>query len=242
MRYQLLVAWVLAAAGAYAQVPGFMGKRFSLFLEANPTPALLVQNANNETVVGGGSRAHKENLFAYTFRPQGTIEYLVHRDVSLGVSYSRISVGTVRGILTSPTDSEFTADYDVIKGQALGLHVKLYKFNESNSIAPIGFYKTLSVYLTQTNSYENRKSKTKLFEKEFIYPVASLGVGRQSMIAKGLILKTGVEFGWAFVPFNFFKESEDEWTMQEYAGYNVHQSLFGHYLFNVNVAIGYMIF
>ena len=244
MRYTVTFAFLLLALSAQAQVPGFMGRRFTVFLDANPTPAIFVQNANNALATyTEETRAHKkESYLAYNFRPQITAEYLVHRDVSLGLSYSRISVGTLRGFLTHPDATEFTVDYDVVKGQALGIHLKMFGFKKSASIAPIGFYKTLSVYLTQTNTYDNRKSKTKLFEKDFTYPVVSLGIGRQSMITKNVIVKTGIELGWAFVPSNFWSESEDEWTTQEYAGYNVHQSLFGYYMFNVNLGVGYTIF
>jgi hypothetical protein len=240
----MIFAFLLLAVSAHAQVPGFMGRRFTLFLDANPTPAIFVQNANNTlaTYTESGRPHRKESYLAYNFRPQITAEYLVHRDVSLGLSYSRISVGTVRGILTHPDATEFEPDFDVVKGQGLGLHVKVFPFNKSASIAPIGFYKTLSIYLTQTNTYDDKKSKAKLFEKEFTYPVVSLGFGRQSMIAKYFIVKMGIELGWAFVPGNFWSESEEDWTMQEYAGYNVHQSLFGHYMFNVNLGVGYTIF
>lgn len=244
MRYTIIVAFLLLAVSAHAQVPGFMGRRFTVFLDGNPTPAIFVQNSNNAlaTYTESGRGHKKESYFAFNFRPQITAEYLVHRDVSLGLSYSRINVGTVRGFLNHPDATEFEIDFDVVKGHALGLHLKFFRFNESASIAPIGFYKTLSVYMTQTNTYEDKKSKAKLFQKEFTYPVVSLGIGRQSMLAKNLIVKTGIELGWAFVPRNFLSESEDDWTTQEFAGYNVHQSLFGHYMFNVNLGIGYTIF
>jgi hypothetical protein len=244
MRNILVVLSLLSSGVLCAQVPGYMGNRFSFFLEANPAPALLVQNINNEVIVNPGgddARTYKVNKFAFNFRPQITFEYLIKRDLSLGVSYSRIGIGTVRGVKADPADTNepFTEDLDVVKGQSIGLHFKFYQFDHSASIAPIGFYKTLSIYLTQTNTFDTKKSKSKLFQNEFLYPVVTFGFGRQAMIAKNLILKTGFELGWAFVPTNFFSETEEDWTVQEYAGYNVHQSLWGHYLFNFNVAIGY---
>ena len=244
MRYYLSM-FILLGSSAMAQVPGYMGKRFSFFLEGNPTPALFVQNSNNTVIANpGGDQANtdKVNRFAFNFRPQVTLEYLVHRDVSIGLSYSRINIGTARAYVVPPRtedDHDYMLDMDVVKGDAAGIHLKFFKFRQSGSIAPIGFYQTFSVYATRTNTYDSKKSSTKQFKNDFVYPVASISVGRQSMIAKNLILKTGVEFGWAFVPFNFMMETEDAWTVQEYSGYNVHRSLFGHYLFNFNIAIGY---
>ncbi|MBA4144764.1 MAG: hypothetical protein DI538_20865 [Azospira oryzae] len=224
-----------------------MGKRFSLFLEGNPTPAFFVQNQNNRVMYdfAGGARAKEVNRFAFNFRPQATVEYLVGRDVSIGISYSRIAIGTNRGFLDQyqdPSSTNYSVDYDVVRGQSAGVHLKFYGFDRSASIAPIGFYETFAVYVTQTNTYDDKKSKTKQFKNDFIYPVATVSIGRQTMLARNLLLKTGVEFGWAFVPTNFLTETEDTWTVQEYAGYNVHQSLAGYYLFNFNVALGYALF
>ncbi|HEY0742570.1 MAG TPA: hypothetical protein VGD40_13940 [Chryseosolibacter sp.] len=240
-----LILFCFVAGSAVAQVPGYMGKRLSIFLEGNPTPALFVQNSNNAVIAdpgGDGANAAKVNRFAFNFRPQASIEYLVHRDVSLGVSYSRISIGTARAYTVDPTHEEqhvFSLNHDVVKGQAAGLHLKIFQFKKSASLAPIGFYQGFSVYVTQTNTYDTKKSKAKQFKNDFLYPVAAFTFGRQSMIAKNLLLKTGAEFGWAFVPFNFMTETIDDWNVQEYSGYNVHRSLFGSYLFNLNVAVGY---
>lgn len=245
MKSSWLLMMLLFSVAVNAQVPGFMGKRFSVFLEANPTPALFVQNADNQVIVNPGgddARTHDENLFAFTFRPQVTLEYLLGRDVSVGFSYSRISVGTTRAYQISEANPNYLIDYDVVRGQSIGMHLKMYRFSKSASIAPIGFYTTLSAYLTQTNTYDTKKSKAKQFKNDFVYPVATLGLGRQTMIAKNLLLKTGVEIGWAFVPTNFLSETEDDWTIQEYAGYNVHQSLFGHYILSLNVSLGYTLF
>lgn len=240
-----LMFFSLVAGSAFAQVPGYMGKRLSIFLEGNPTPALFVQNPNNAVIAdpgGDGANAAKVNRFAFNFRPQVSLEYLVHRDVSLGVSYSRISIGTARAYVLAPEQEEshsFSLDHDVVRGQAAGLHLKFFQFKNSASLAPIGFYQGFSVYVTQTNTYDTKKSKAKQFKNDFLYPAATYSFGRQSMIAKNLLLKTGAEFGWAFVPFNFLTETQEDWNIQEYSGYNVHRSLFGSYLFNLNVALGY---
>jgi hypothetical protein len=250
MRWLILtgISCLVGLADVHAQVPGFMGKRFALFLEPNLTPALFVQNVNNTVMINPGgdqARTEKNNLLSINYRPQITLEYLVTRDVSLGFSYSVLQFGTPRRYETAssqPGSPQYEIDFDVVRGRAAGMHFKFYKFRQSASIAPIGFYKTISIYFSQTNTYDDKKSTVKQFKNDFLYPVVCYGIGRQTMIAKNFILKTGVDVGWAMVPINYLQESEEEWTVQEYAGYNVHGSLLGYYLFNITLSFGYIPF
>lgn len=248
MKFRYALVFIIGAFAAEAQVPGFLGKRFMVFLDANPTPALFVQNINNVVTANLGDHPRTElvNRFAFNIRPQVTAEYLVFQNFGVGISYSRLMMGTNRAYYDRPQlpgeDIDFLTDLDVVKGQAAGIHFKFYQFNSSASIPPIGYYQTLSVYFTQTNTYDDKKSTAKQFKNDFTYPVLSLSLGRQSMIAKNLLLKTGVEFGWALVPNNFISEGENSWDAQEYSGYNVHRSLFGYYCFNINIGLGYVVF
>jgi hypothetical protein len=152
--YTLVLLINVFAAGA--QVPGYMGKRFTIFADANPTPAFMVMNMNNAVIVnlsGDDRRTHKVNRFAFNVRPQVTLEYLIHRSASLGISYGMPIVGTNRAYYTSPTDEADgtrykTDELDVVRGQAFGFHLKLYDFRGSASVPPIGFYRTFN-----TNQY-----------------------------------------------------------------------------------------
>lgn len=251
MRTFYTLVLLINVFAATAQVPGFMGKRFTIFADANPTPAFLVMNMNNAVIVdlsdGDGTRQRKVNRFAFNVRPQITLEYLIHRSVSLGISYGMPIVGTTRAYYTSPTAEADGLDYktdemDVVRGQAFGLHLKLYDFKGSASVPPIGYYRTINVFFTRTNTYDTKTSKAKQFRDDFIYPAVSFGIGRQNMLTKNLLLKTGVEFGWAFVPMNHLEEVDGSWNVQEYSGYSAHQSLFGYYLFNINIGLGYVLF
>jgi hypothetical protein len=261
MKSGLVIVFSLCAIVCQGQVPGYMGKRFMLFADINPTPALFVQNVNNSVVgardgdglgdgtipiMGTGTQTDKSNWLAMNVRPQVTAEYLFARRFSLGVSYSQIAVGTVHGYYAGsmPTresgeQNKYLKNLDVLKGQATGIHLKMYF---GGLIAPMGSYQTLSVYLTKTNTYDNKKSTVKQFRDDFSYPVLTYSVGRQTMIVKNLLLRTGVEIGWAFVPGNFMLQDRYDWNAQDYSGYSAHQSLFGSYLFNINVGLGYVLF
>jgi hypothetical protein len=240
MRYYFLLLGLLLTMSSHGQVPGFLGKRFSVFLEGNPTPALFIQNINNKAIFAG--EYSTKSTFAFNFRPQASFEYLVGKKISLGVSFSKLMAGTTRAYtLEAPMEDGSTHwlyDLDVMKGIAYGFHAKFYLFGKSGSVPPIGFYQTASIYYTSINTYDDKKSNVKQFEKDFTYPVIAFSTGRQTMIAKNVLLKTGVEYGWALVPINFFTSTEDS-NLDEFAGHQTMGSLFGYYMFSFNVALGY---
>ena len=240
MRYSLAVLFAMTTHALCAQSPGFMGKRFAVFLEGNPTPALLSRNMNNELIADPFEDTNaKVNRFAFNFRPQFTFEYLYSRDYSIGLSYSMIGTGTSRPPSDRPYESSSEdTDPDVIRGSALGLHWKIYRFDKSASIAPIGFYKTLSVYATKVNTYDTKHSRTKQFKDDFMYPAITFSVGRQSMIANKVLLKTGVEMGSIVTSIL----NDDTGSFTEDAVHGVRRNLVGYYLFSFNVAIGFIPF
>ncbi len=255
MRARLVMLLIMLAGAAAAQVPGYMGKRFTIFLDGNVAPAMFVQNENNALLTASvyvGSNLPGSNIaerprkkgIAFNYRPQVTLEYLVRRRLAVGVSYSRLQMGTVRAfqVGNESSDTEYQTDFDVVKGMAGGVHLKLYSDSRSGAIAPLGFYHMLSCYLTQTNTYNDKHAKQKQFRDDFKYPVVSYSWGKQTMFARNFLVKTGVELGYAFVPGNYMRDSRDEWNVQEYSGYNVHGSLLGYYLINVSIAVGYIPF
>lgn len=245
MRLGCLIVFILGALSSQAQVPGFVGKRFSVFLDANPSPAVFAQSPGNKLMVDldAGTNMATTNRFAFNTRPQVTAEYQLFKRHAIGVSYSRASFGTTRGYYMSPPvegqEYSYQYDPDVVKGDALGLHLKFYY---STTVAPIGYYQTLSVYYTRLNTYDTKSSGAKQFRDDFKYPVVTMQMGRQSMPVKNLLVRAGFEFGWAFVPGNFLTESESDWNADDFSGYKVHQSLMGYYLFNLTLGVGYVLF
>lgn len=246
MRLCCLILFTLGALTSQAQVPGFIGKRFSVFLDANPSPAVFAQSSSNKLMVdldGENAPLATTNRFAFTTRPQVTAEYQFSKRHSIGVSYSRASFGTTKAYYRSaPAEGDehtYNYDNDVVKGDALGLHIKFYY---STTVAPIGYYQTLSVYYTRLNTYEDKSSSAKQFRDDFKYPVVTMQLGRQSMPVKNLLIRAGFEFGWAFVPGNFLSEAEDQWNAAEFSAYNAHRSTMGYYLFNITLGVGYVLF
>jgi hypothetical protein len=245
MRLGCLILFILGALSSQAQVPGFVGKRFSVFVDANPSPAVFAQSPSNKLMVdldGDNGPWATTNRFAFTTRPQITAEYQVFKRHSIGVSYSRTSYGTTKAYYDSnPLEGQehnYRTENDVVKGDALGLHIKYYY---STTVAPIGYYQTLSVYYTRFNTYDDKGSSAKQFRDDFKYPVLTMQLGRQSMPVKNLLIRAGFEFGWAFVPGDFVSD-EEQWDAMEYSAYNAHRSTMGYYLFNLTLGVGYVLF
>ncbi|MTI22554.1 hypothetical protein E1176_16095 [Fulvivirga sp. RKSG066] len=221
-----------------AQVPGFMGKRVSIFLDANLTPALFNQNINNAITFDFEDIARTQNInkLAFNYRPQLTFEYLIHRDVAIGLNYSLLKTGTVRN-----HEQANEVNFDVIKGNSIGLNLRVYKFKESASVAPIGMFQNFRIEYVTVNSYDDKSSKETLFVNDFQHFVFTYGIGKQHVIANNFLFKYGIEFGYAAVPTNYLDDTAD-WTEQENAGYNVHGSLLGYYLMSVKLGFGSLLF
>ncbi|MCD9018656.1 hypothetical protein [Parachryseolinea silvisoli] len=245
MRLCCLTLFILGALSSQAQVPGFLGKRFTVFLDANPSPAIFAQSTSNKLMVDleGETHAATTNQFAFNTRPQVTVEYQFFKRHSIGLSYNRLSFGTTRGYYRSePVEGQeysYEYDSDVVRGDAFGVHLKFYY---STTVAPIGYYQTLSVYYSRVNTFDDKKSSTRQFRDDFKYPTVTMQLGRQSMPLKNLLVRAGFEMGWTFVPSNFLTENNGDWSAQEFSGYKVHQGLMGYYFFNLTLGVGYVLF
>jgi hypothetical protein len=246
MKFRLILILTLAGFSLKAQVPGYLGKRFTVFLDANPFPALVAPNMNNALVFQSDTRTFvgKRNAFAFNIRPQLEIDYLVSRDFSLGLFANYILTGTTTATELTDTNGELSTAYQngVVKGQSAGITLKFFSFRKSASIAPIGFYKSVTVGLTRANVYERMDSDKKVIEKDLLAPVLYLGIGRQSVVARNILVRTGLVIGVTGVPFDFLTSDEQAWPPSDFNRHFLHRSLFAYNVVNFSVAVGYIPF
>ncbi len=235
---------------AIAQVPGYMGKRAWVSANFNVAPALFNMNQNHmstrASVLGRESRARGQNFLAINYRPQLTFEYLISRDVALGLSYSFVKTGTVKELASDNPEID-GIHYDILKGNTIGVHMKNFRFSHSASIAPIGYYWTLGFGITKFNTYHGKQGKVGQFTKDVMNPVITIGTGKQQVLFDRLVINSGVEFGWSFMP----KDAKDILDADEMnAGehpeslsiHHAYGSLLGYYVFNLKLAVGYLAF
>lgn len=189
-----------------------------------------------------GARAKGENLLAINYRPQFTFEYLISRDVALGLSYSIIRTGTIKDLEHANPEIDGW-HYDHLRGNAFGLHMKKFKFNKSASIAPIGYYWTLGMTAAKFNTYSSKEGKTGQFSKDVLNPVATLGVGKQRVFFDKIIINSGAEFGWSFMPRDMIDEDTSTNSHLQYESiHHAFSSMLGYYIFNMKLSVGYLAF
>jgi hypothetical protein len=247
--FTLLLSILLLAQAAQAQVPGYMGKRAWFTADLNFAPAFFNMNENHMVIRKGileeGARAKGTNLFAINYRPQFNFEYLVGKNIALGLSYSIIKTGTVKELdIDNPEiDGMY---YDILKGNSFGFHMKKFKYGESASIAPIGYYWTLGVAAAKFNTYASKTSKEGQFSKDVINPVVTLGVGKQKVLFDRFLLNSGVEYGWSFLPQSMLEDTGYFNTVfdnpQQNSIHHAFNSMLGYYLFNIKVSVGMLAF
>lgn len=248
MRYlfTILCAFLFVQQG-FAQVPGYMGKRAWVSADFNFAPAFFNMNQNHNVVkvmVEGEGRAKGQNIWALNYRPQFNFEYLVGRDVALGLSYSLIRTGTVKELESANPEID-GMHHDILKGNSFSIHLKKFKFDKSASIAPIGYYWTLGVAATKFNTYNSRESSFGQFSKDVVNPLITIGGGKQKVLFDRLIVNSGIEFGWSFLPKDMVDEVKGNGISPHPHDLSIHHaysSLFGYYIFNLKLSCGYLAF
>lgn len=238
MRYCVILLLLCSAVIAKAQVPGYMGKRFSVFAQGYMFPAIFVANTRSELIYNNETY-QTYNPLAFTARPQVTVEYLIKKDFAMGLSYNQFAMGTAKQLEDPNDPGSYIYNADVVRGQSIGLHFKFYRPNTLAAVAPLGMYCTGSIYYSIFNTYDDRKSTKKQLAKDLGRPVLAVEFGRQSMIAKRVLLKTGIEVGCAVTAFNLSESMDDQ---EEDASWLAQKSVFGYYVFNFNVGVGYLVF
>lgn len=249
MKYLLTVlVFSSVMSVANAQVPGYLGKRAWVTGDLYFAPALFNMNQNHMNVESENwldieNRAKGTNLLAFNYRPQVKFEYLVGRNIALGLTYSLIRTGTVKELESTNPDIN-GIHYDLIKGSSLGFHIKKFSFEKSASIAPIGYYWTYGVTATKFNTYSPAFPKQGQFSKDVINPVITIGFGKQTVLFDKFIIDSGAELGWSFMPkdakgLEYMEEGDHEQSLSIHHAY---RSMLGYYLFNLKVAVGCLAF
>ena len=246
--FSFLILFLFLQQMASAQVPGYMGKKAWVTADFNFAPAFFNMNQNHMVMKKGvldtEARAKGQNVWAINYRPEFNFEYLVGRDVALGLSYSLLKTGTVKELeSTNPEIDGF--HHDILKGNAIGFHLKKFKYSKSASIAPIGYYWKLGIAASRWNTYSSKESTIGQFSKTVTNPVLTLGVGKQKVLFDRFLLNTGMEFGWSFLPKDVVDEIKGNEITPHAHDVSIHHaysSMFGYYLFNMKVSVGYLAF
>ena len=217
MRKFLSYLFIFFATIAFAQAPGYLGKRFIIGYGAHISPSLTNGNAHNKTIIGHQINGSAESgSFAFNYTHEAFMEYALSTRFVLGFSCKfykttydnglNISNSSYYNSTNQYTINENVEGYYSIKGTSLCLYGKLYN---KRYVAPwgryiifgpvINLYKTsydsTIMYQTQTNYYTNEISKVSKYgelNQSFTGFNIIFGWGRSRIIANRITLDYGI--------------------------------------------------
>lgn len=227
-----------------------MGKRMSVGYDFSFAPTIFNPGYHSGT-------EYTEGHLIINTRHNFNLDYLISRDVSIGVTYKRFRSGTYAYFDVNYVDEygDTSIGYSSagfilpFKTSCYGITLKKFRFDRKGSLAPLGMYYECQLmymsikgepYLDSTNSYyENVFLSTEGNNFGAEHMIAGLfDIGRQSLYFDHLLVNTGFEFGLStaglFNGADTANEAEYKRAMKSRAG--------GHILININLGVGWIIF
>ena len=228
----------LAPAGA--QVPGYMGKRWSLHYNAEVFPAFYAPryspDFSNLTRVG------------MNLTHEFTTDYVMSRNTALGVSFrlnrTAVKANTVNNLNPlDPYDNDATYFYFLdLKDYWYGFYLKHFHYRRKGSIAPVGQYSRFELAFGRCHSDTGKLMSTNVgnvpggYTALHIQPVPTVfsliyTYGVQQVFYKRFYFDAGISFALtpAGLPFMaFWSPSESDGGIENRTGNQVRLNQFIH--------------
>lgn len=243
MRAALVMAGLLLGQMAWAQAPGYMGKRLLITGEASFLNALFSPN-----------HAMQKGLSSFAFNMRGTIDvdYVVARNGSIGLTFDLIFSGmeyewnATRFATLLVPDISASFDHAQLRGYGYGINYKVFRNPARGGIAPIGGYVKFDAMLLdiRIRPYDRKAGIAHTYEERIFTPMVSITLGRQRIMFNHLVVRSGVQLGVVaagIVP--FFELLDGNLAHQDQrrdVSANAEARLFRYYLINFNVGIGFI--
>lgn len=205
-KYLLTSLFLIIAFNLKAQVPGYLGKKFSAGYNLHFYMGGLQEN----------SRKYDAQYFVY--QPQFFInkfheihaDYVLANSYSLGISYEFLKTGQLYSESSNTYYNDYSSDnYLNIVASTIRINNKFFFYHSGSALAPIGNYGQVSVgvvtakptvKLKGTNDTDSGTyyfSRVVNFDKVST-PIIAAGFGNQSIFFDRFILDVGLEL--AFLP------------------------------------------
>jgi hypothetical protein len=241
-----------------AQVPGYMGKRFSLEYSNYFSPSLLNPTASvSEQGSLGLNTTHCVNA-EYSIK--------MRTNFCLGVQFFKTGVHAGSNYTATYYDNGYsnTNNVDYKPSSDLPMQLKTtnislgFKFFRPGFIAPIGKYQKLEfIFLLDKVSYERSAfylhtsppSRINLGAGEYDFKSAAIALtfGRQRVLFNSIIIDSGFRFGVSTnAVFSFIKDDllDDSYGLpfEDQLKTKVNQRIFAAQLFSFHLGIGFLAF
>ncbi len=242
-RLPIIALLMLLSALAWAQAPGYMGKRLLVTGEASFFNALFNPDHNMNSGL---------NKFGFNIRGTIDLDYVVARNGSVGLTFDVIFSGLEYAWgddqWEKPLVPRIGDDFQhgQIRGYGYGINYKVFRNPSKGGIAPIGGYTKFDVMLLDLRVRPFNKATGQLHahQEQFFTPMLSVTLGRQRIFFEHLILRTGVQVGivpTGIVPYfermdGDIEKGNQRDDLQAYT----EARLFSYYLLNFNVGVGFL--
>lgn len=259
MKHRITIAAIFLTQLMYAQVPGYMGKRFSLGYSNNFFIAGLGPTATQYT---GINTVHSFNA-----------EYSIKNRTNFCLSFqvSKTGMAMDREFYQYMSGSNYSVSYyykpspDVpmlLQTKSLGIG---FKFFAQGTLAPLGKYRKLELLLmfthltypdnsfsvSQYDGYTTQTGRTSLGSGDYNFKTFAINytIGRQRVLLNCLVLDYGVQFGlmpaglYAYTDGDeVFSETSSSKSYEEIFKQEKNKRLFRAQMFNFHIGLGFLAF
>jgi hypothetical protein len=245
----ILLLLVLSGLYTQAQVSGYQGKRLLLSYDEFFMSALSGPNQNGN------------NGFAsFNLHNRVSIDYVLSRGLSLGVDYHFFNTcfqlpdasidyfdPSYGGFNTANLVTDGMLAYSSVTG--IGIHLKKYF---TNNIAPLGNYFEFGIIdFFQDVTYDKVKLKAQNPDVALSIPnyspyssgALNISYGKKSIFFNCLVLDYGMQSGIVFNGITpTIRQQEYYHDMNTYLQEPARMRLLSHFLFNIHVGVGLLVF
>lgn len=216
--YSLIIV-LFTFAGTLQAQPGYQGRKWSVQGNLMFLPALT-----------NASYGREPGLTTFNITGEATVDYVLSRRTSVGLSYRRIRTSNINDYGVSGVSKT------KVFSNAYGIHYRIYKRKNGN-IAPLGKY-----FQWGAGAMFNQVKKPEKSSKPVDFKTYSfrMGAGRNRILYDRLILSYGWEFGYMFTGLKgdglvgaTYYYKDDAQTMAQYR-------LWRHSLLNLKVGLGFL--
>jgi hypothetical protein len=195
----------LGSMAAYAQAPGYLGKRITLQGEFHSFPAIIGPTSSNrglQTYSVSG-----DETFGLNWSAGARLGYVLSRYKQLVLSFDYLKTGVTQTAYL-PTGVDYTSRELFYNLQGLTFGIGTRKFNSGKGgLAPMGIYSGFSLQLTALKGKLNKEfspDNTPLsaygIEANHLVPSLGYEFGTNFIIKDKLLLNVGAKLNFALSP------------------------------------------
>ncbi|MDZ4758308.1 MAG: hypothetical protein SGJ10_09235 [Bacteroidota bacterium] len=173
--------------GAWAQVPGFIGKKFSASAGLMFFPAFNATYNNRENILPilGG----EISFFGMNWIKNLNLDYAKSRTTTVGLDYQNMRTSDF--VVPSTSSSNHKA-IRYVHANSVGVNFKIFN-EDKGALAPIGNFQKLGLNMLLTRSYDSLDNILKAYPTKNHFLTFTYGFGKRIILYKYFTFTYGVD-------------------------------------------------